>query len=398
MERLSSVLCFLLAVATSSFAQSNDSIQVSRVIPSRAFGKDREISVSLPWDYYQNTNVRYPVAYVFDAQSDDFFNFAASSIHYLRNTQSLEPMIVVGIKSENRQFEFTPKNNSDAPYKMWGKDAKIGGADTLLANLRSEVFPYMEKNFRTLPVRIGLGHSLGGTFVTYCLTKGEGVFDAIIAVSPNYDYDNQQLVDRVRTYGNNKSSPAAFVYLAHGTIDRYETLFAVGIKKVVASLRAEKPPNLRLVYEPLQVDKHGNTFMAGFVDGLQAYHNSIYSKADNTINYFTKLFARNGYTLDADQINQIAYNYYMTPGMYPQAIKIFDWGIRLYPDVANLYDSKSEAEENMGDSKSAIASASKALSTLEGQKGKLSQKDYDDSKKYFSEKIERLRLIPSAKH
>jgi predicted alpha/beta superfamily hydrolase len=398
MRRLLAVLVFLLSFAVSSSAQSNDSIQVSRVIPSAIFGKDREITVSLPWGYYRNSSAKYPVAYVFDAQGDDMFNFAASLIHNLESTQSLEPMIVVGIKSENRQFEFTPRNKTDAPYKMWGKDARIGGADTLLASLRSEVFPYIEKNFRTLPVRLGLGHSLGGTFVTYALTRDDRTFDAIIAVSPNYDYDNQQLVERVKAYSGDKSSPAPFVYLAHGNTDRYETLFAVGIKKVVATLQARKPSDVQLVYEPLKVNKHGNTFMTGYVSGLQAYHNSIYSKAETTIGYFGNLSAKYGYTLNADQINQIAYNYFMTPDMYPQAIKIFDWGIKLHPDVANLYDSKSEAEENMGETRAAIASDLKALSTLEAQKGRLNQKDYDDAKKYFSERVEKLRLNPSMKH
>jgi predicted alpha/beta superfamily hydrolase len=390
MKRLILLIFFLFSFSL-LFAQGTDSMQFSRTISSGFFGKGREISIVLPYGYYRNSDQRYPVAYVFDAQSEDLFNFTASLIHSLSLTQSLEPMIIVGIKSENRQFEFTPKNHTAAPYQVWGKDARIGGADTLLSSLEMEVFPYIEQHYRTVPVRLGLGHSLGGTFVTWCLTSGKKIFDGVIAISPNYDYDKEQLVDRVKEYVAKSQSPHSFLYIARGKTDRYETLFSAGIEKVVTFIRKKNPPHLQLTYELLNVNKHGNTFLQGFINGLTTWHNSIYLKAGTTIKYFTELSEKYSYTLNPDQINQLAYNYFMVPGTYPEAIKIFKWAIKLYPQDFNLYDSKSEAEENMGNKKAAVSSCMKSIAKLEEQKNKINQKTYEDAKKYFLEKLERLK-------
>lgn len=386
------LLSFLLLLSCSaSFAQAKDSMQISRTIPSTFFGKDREIMISFPYGYYRRTEERYPVAYVFDAQSESLFLYTASLIQHLALTQSLEPMIVVGIKSDYRQFEFTPKNFTDEPYKRWSERAKIGGADSLLHHLESEVFPYIEQHFRTAPVRLGLGHSLGGTFVSWCLAQTARTFDAIIAVSPNYDYDKEQLVTTMKNYVLNKNMRPSFVYLARGKKDRYETLFATGIEKVVSFIREKKPANLQLNYEVLDVNNHGNTFLTGFINGLTAYHKSIYGKADNTVKHFTTLSEKYGFTLDAKQINQIAYNYFMVPGTWEQAMKIFAWGLRWYPQDVNLYDSMSEAQEHAGNKKAAMDYSLKGLAKLEELKATLDQSYYNNTKKYIEDRVARLK-------
>lgn len=366
----------LLLSCTVLFAQE------LRTIPSRYFGKDRELLIALPEGYHDSVNLekRYQVAYVFDSQNDYFFRYAASLIQNLNFSGSFEPTIVIGIRSTNRRFEFTPKLLSDGPYKSW---SKTGGADSLLPHLEAEVFPYVEKQFRTSPVRIGLGHSLGATFLTWCVTSGRRVFDASIMISPNYEYDNEQLVTRIRDL---KVSNNIFVYLARGKDDSYETRFAPGIEKAVPLYREK----LALQYEVLDINNHGNTYLTGFINGLMAYHRSIYGKAENTIKRFTALSDNYGYKLNAGQINSIAYNYFMRPGTWQEAVKIFDWGIKWYPEDVNLYDSMSEAYENAGNKADAIKYCLKGLQKLEEEKtrtGKLNE----GQKKYIEGRLAKLK-------
>lgn len=369
----------LLLSCTVLFAQE---LHFSRTIPSKYFGKDRELLISLPEGYHDSSNLkkRYQVAYVFDSQNDYFFRYAASLIQNLNFSGSFEPTIIVGIRSTNRRFEFTPKLLSDGPYKSW---SKTGGADSLLPHLESEVFPYIGQQFRTSPVRIGLGHSLGATFLTWCLTSGRRVFDAHIMISPNYEYDNEQLVTRVKGI---PVSHNTFVYLARGKDDSYETRFAPGIEKTVPLYREK----LELQYEVLEVNNHGNTYLTGFINGLIAYHRSIYGKAENTIKRFTALSENYGYKLDADQINSISYNYFMRPGTWQEAVKIFEWGLKWYPDNVNLYDSMSEAYENAGNKADAIKYCVKGLQKLEEQKIKTGQAN-EEQKKYIEGRLAKLK-------
>lgn len=350
---------------------------------SRYFGTDRKLLIALPEGYHDSVNAekRYQVAYVFDSQNDYFFRYSASLIQNLNLSGSFEPTIVVGIRSTNRRFEFTPKLLSDGPYKSW---SKTGGADSLLLHLESEVFPYIEKKYRTSPVRLGLGHSLGGTFLTWCLTSGRRVFDAHVIISPNYEYDNEQLITRIKgaTVSNN-----TFIYLARGKDDSYETRFAPGIEKAVPLYREK----LELQYEVLDVNNHGNTYLTGFINGLVAYHRSVYGKAENTIKHFTALSEKQGYKLDADQINSISYNYFMRPGTWQEAVKIFDWGLKWYPENTNLYDSISEAYEHAGNKTTAIEYCLKGIRNLEAEKGKISAAKYEGQKKYLEGRLAKLK-------
>lgn len=377
-----------------SFGQPTDSLSLAKSINSRVFGKTRDITISLPAEYYAQPQRRFPVAYVFDAQSEALFHFTRALMRYLGGTNSLDPMIVVGIKTQNRQFEFTPQNQTADPYgynpqaKFW-RNIKLGGADTLLSSLETEIFPFVEKNYRTLPLRLGLGHSLGGTFVTYCLTQNKSVFDVILAVSPNYAYDQEQLVNRVNKYVEQKNRFPTFFYLARGK--KSELLFNDGIEKVVAAINNRKPAGLSFRYDVLDIDNHGNTLLEGFEKGLQAYHQSIYSRATTIIDYYTNLTQKAGYKLDAEKINQLAYDYFMFGEGYKEAIPLLAWAIQLYPANANLYDSMSEAQENVGNRKEARHYTLQALTKLAALKSKMPAKDYEGAKKYYLERLSKLQ-------
>ncbi len=177
-----------------------------------------------------------------------------------------------------------------------------------------------------------------------------------------------------------------FVYLARGKDDSYETRFAPGIEKAVPLYREK----LQLQYEVLEVNNHGNTFLTGFINGLVAYHRSIYGKAAATIKYFTTLSEQYDYKLNADQINSIAYNYFMRPGTWQEAVAIFDWGIKWYPEDVNLYDSMSEAYELGGNKADAIKYCLKGLQQLEEQKAKTGKMN-EGQKKYIEGRLAKLR-------
>jgi predicted alpha/beta superfamily hydrolase len=162
-------------------------------ISSKIFNATRKIKVALPEEYFDKPDNNYVVVYLFDSQSEDFFNFYRTTISYLSKQGYIKPAILVGIASENRQYEFTPAAQTTAGVKYFQKS---GGAAMLAEHLQKEVVPAIAAKYRTINYNIGLGHSLGATFVTYCLLNNPQLFNAVIAVSPNYQYDNLQMVNK----------------------------------------------------------------------------------------------------------------------------------------------------------------------------------------------------------
>ena len=86
-------------------------------------------------------------------------------------------MIVVGIASPVRNIDFFPKNvNAETVQELFGE---LGGADDFSDFIENRVMPYVDKNYRTIPTKIGIGHSNGGTFMNYTLIKKPELFDVI---------------------------------------------------------------------------------------------------------------------------------------------------------------------------------------------------------------------------
>src|ERR1700761_3207644 len=112
MKKISLVLLSaLMTIAVN--AQTVDTL----TIQSKIFNQTRKIKVVLPAGYgkysylHSNKEMQYTVAYLFDSQAESFFNFYKNTIGYLTSMgyTHLHPLILVGISSADRQYEFLPK-------------------------------------------------------------------------------------------------------------------------------------------------------------------------------------------------------------------------------------------------------------------------------------------------
>ena len=165
-------LVFLFIVPFSTFAQKDTEIE--HLINSTVFEKERKVRVFLPERYFRDTTATLAVTYVLDAQSDRFWNAVTGNGGYLVNNYSVMPMIFVGIVSDDRGSEFDPDSFM------------------LQDHIEKEVFPLIEKEYRTDNFRAILGHSWGGAFVGNTLfSNRKDMFNGYIGISPSFgDTDN----------------------------------------------------------------------------------------------------------------------------------------------------------------------------------------------------------------
>ena len=139
------------------------------------------ISISLP-AAYDGGETRFPVVYVLDG--DWYFGLAVSTARLLEAVQELPPVILVAIgyggsiadQRARRVREFTPE-----PVDTL--DGSGEGA-TFLATLQQQLLPAIESRYRTNGDRTLVGHSLGGLFAAYAMTKAPELFQRVVIGSP----------------------------------------------------------------------------------------------------------------------------------------------------------------------------------------------------------------------
>lgn len=233
-------------------------------IESKVYGKKRELQIFVPDEYIRNKEKIFKVIYLFDSQNLRIFNYVSGVIQ-LMSMNTIEPVIVVGIVTEDRWDEFLPLNNHKETLKRY--EPPIGHADKLIEHIQSEIEPYLKINYRINDYRLSIGHSLGATFVTYAALKTDNLFDYSILLSPNYSYDEKQFVNRFKNFVKSNLTKKKEFYFSNGFGDDYEKEFDEPLQEVLTILKSSKNENISWKYKKLDIDNHGLIWF-GVYNGL----------------------------------------------------------------------------------------------------------------------------------
>ena len=150
--------------------------------------------IKLPKSYERSPQQHYPVIYLTDALYS--FQVVSGATRYPMNSGKMAEAIIVGISYEkgskgdtSRVYDYTPVKSP-----LWRKDT--GGAEKFIRFIESDVFNYIEKNYRTDPdKRVFVGNSLGGLLGSYILLTKPELFRHYIIGSPSYWFHNKSIFD-----------------------------------------------------------------------------------------------------------------------------------------------------------------------------------------------------------
>jgi predicted alpha/beta superfamily hydrolase len=397
------LILFLLSAGNSSIAQNGNHPKIDEYeIDSKIFEGKRLVSVSTPVGYSaKDTQTTYLVAYLFDGQFTPYFNIVNSTIQYYSQLGDGVPMIVISIHTTDRSTEFTPAPNDKKTIEGW--EGRCGQADKLTAFIREEVIPQVEKKYNVKPYRLGIGHSLGGTYVMTEILKKESLFNSVIAVSPNMVYDNEQVVEQGKTYFKEAPNSHAFIYCSAGDQGKMENSFRTSLEKLNEDAKINAPKTMTWEYEYLKGDSHMSTFLPTFDNGYLKFsekwrmteiQEDDIANSENPLASFQEfyknisLFAGYTYKPNSDDYNNFAYSldYFEKQ---KEAIKVLDKAILLFPMDANLHDSKGEMLEKLGEETLANKSYATALKILKQNKSNYDQETYDYYLEMFTKNIGR---------
>lgn len=173
--------------AASSSAQNNDFKAMQglgnpdyHAVISPELKQTYHLFVRLPAEY--DKKVKYPTVYLLDGGIT--FPMLSGFYHYLRFTDEIPKMILVGISYGSDDFKTGNNRSRDYTAKSAERDY-WGGAGVFAKVLRQKIMPLVEKRYPADPAqRVIFGQSIGGQFVLYAALTQPDLFAGYIASNP----------------------------------------------------------------------------------------------------------------------------------------------------------------------------------------------------------------------
>lgn len=224
-------------------------------IYSQYLEEKRLFRVHLP-EGYGESQERYPVFYLLDANYSTYFSRAAGILDKLGGNQ-VPKMILVGILNTNRDRDMLPTGSE---HTIFG-----GGADKFLKFITRELVPFIDKKYRTGDFRILYGESNAGLFAVYSLLAEPDSFSAWIAVSPSLGLCPALIYEMADQLFAKRKSLKKILYIIYGEHD--PPLVTTAVQSFVKQLREAKPEGFR--WEANMKKREGHIPVSSQYNGLK---------------------------------------------------------------------------------------------------------------------------------
>jgi predicted alpha/beta superfamily hydrolase len=267
------IITSALSILVFSFLTGDETPDSEGIILTSVFsdilGEERELTIHLPRDYDSIT--LYPVMYVLDGGYQD--THIANKFDVLTAAGYAPKTIVVGIpnmSAKTRERNLTPpfmRNDND------DKDSEFGEADTFLRFMESELFPFIENNYRASRLRLLSGNSRGGLLVMYSLLYKSDMFQARFCYSTPFWRQDNILVSKVGDFLHSKDTLNTFIYMSAG--ENETDNIKNGLNRMTTKLKEKASVGLVLYSEYTPNAIHQNNSMISASTGIARWSEYI---------------------------------------------------------------------------------------------------------------------------
>lgn len=370
---------FFLLISIFVKAQNLESVTLGtkEVIFSKVLNEKRKIWIYTPnmTSQMSNPNKRYPVLYLLDGDSHFFSTVGMiQQLSQANGNGVLPEMIVVAIENTDRSRDLIPLDD-------------LTKTNPFITFLSSELIPYIDKNYKTAPYKLLVGHSLGGLTAIDVLTKYPKLFNAHIAIDPSMWYNNEKFLKNTiaQLPKQNMKGNSLFIATANTmpkgmTISQLkkdnsnETQHMRPIFKLNDYLKINTN-GLRYGQKYYEKEGHNTVPMISEYDGLRFifdyfqfdanekdFADSTSLIASRLKAHYAKVSEKMGYKNSAPEalINYIAYDA-LGKKQFIKAKALFELNIEWYPENSNPYDAYADYFMTKKDTVNAITFYKKAL-------------------------------------
>lgn len=224
-------------------------------IESIQVGETRNINVWTPPEYKTNT-APLPVMYMADGGIiEEDFPHVANTLAKLIKAKSIPPMILVGIANTQRRRDLTgpteiEEDKAIAPI--------VGGSEKFRAFIKEELFPEINKRYRTTNEKSIIGESLSGLFVVETFFLEPDMFDNYIAFDPSLWWNNHYLVRTAKDHLAKFSNAEKRIWFAGSSAED----ISIYTNDLAELFKSGNYPNIKWTYSPEPKEQHNTIFRA----------------------------------------------------------------------------------------------------------------------------------------
>ncbi|MGC1631672.1 MAG: alpha/beta hydrolase-fold protein [Gelidibacter sp.] len=143
---------------------------------SRKLNSTRELKIRLPKDYDAESNLKYPVILVFDA--DYLFEPVVGQVAFQTYFDKMPEAIVVGvIQGKDRFYDSYHDEISGVPIEFGARFYDF---------ISTELIPHIDRRYKTSKFKVVVGHDLMANFMNSFLLKDDPLFKAYVNLSPDF--------------------------------------------------------------------------------------------------------------------------------------------------------------------------------------------------------------------
>lgn len=190
MNRIIFVLFFSLLNINALFSQEYERYKklLDTTISSNILGFDKNITVTVPFEWQKDNERDFPLIIIFDRQNQRSHNYILNTIDYLTSNEQMPSSVIISIESEQKYRYLETLHKVSNEKGLATENEKF---------LFDELIPMAEKQFRASNFRLFIGHSRYGYFTTSLLFSRIDQLNGIISLSPFFIQDNVDLTDSI---------------------------------------------------------------------------------------------------------------------------------------------------------------------------------------------------------
>jgi predicted alpha/beta superfamily hydrolase len=351
---------------------------------SEVLDENRTITVQLPKSYGSAPDKKYPVIYRLDGKGN--IPLITAVLEKLQEANAAPEVIIVAIENTDRQRDLFPTINQEPQ----GPVGIGGGAPKFLSFIENELIPFVDNKYRTHNFKVLAGASAGGVFVLYALQTNPELFQAHLAYSAAVWWNYGATAKSTKAFMAKTKTLDNYLYMNIGEESGFMRERYDDLQNFISS---NTPKGLTFISDKFDTVSHGLTSAAGI---FNAYHNlflplrmpiQAYTGETRSISdYYNRLSQQYGeQTLPPEWVVRELGYHFVNNGDLEEAIKLFKYGITLYPEKPDAYNGLAYGYEQSEKYEESLAQVNKALA--------LSGQEYAGYEVYLARKERLLKLL-----
>lgn len=302
-----------------------------RRLHSEILDEDRLLKVHLPRGYEESA-IGYPVVYILYA--DFNYLYYSEAIHELQlyGLDMMPQAIVVGVVNVQRYRDLMPVGPEGSPESI----------NRFLRFMREELFPFIERQYRTKKFRILIGPQAGACFGLYSIIESPGLFDAFILNNP---FSNPDVTEYLRepfeqTLETGKA-PRTYMSIVTKESDFPQSL--EGLRQLEGLLAEKAPEHLQWRVKIKETPAFISPLCIGdaLLDIFSSYpfpQDAEVNSLSDIMKHYDALSGRYGFSVDpSDQVLAQQADRLSDRGMNDAALEVLHKLIEIYPHSLNGY-------------------------------------------------------------